>query len=236
MRRIGRVLVSLLWLALLGAGGLWLMTDPRSPLPDAWNPITPLDVSAPPSWLTQVKLRAALATSETCIAALEGHAEFQHLDPLHDSDQCYIDPRLRISSVGLVALEPLETTCAVALRLAMWERHTLRVAAATVGQEVTALRHQSSYNCRRIRTPSGDGRQMSSHATAEAIDIRGVVLTNGQRLDLLQNWQGESTEAQFFRTLRDGACRWFVTVLGPEFNRLHADHFHFQSTGWGACR
>ena len=77
---------------------------------------------------------------------------------------------------------------------------------------------------------------MSSHATAEAIDIRGVVLANGQRLDLLENWQGESTEAQFFRALRDGACRWFMTVLGPEFNRLHADHFHFQSTGWGACR
>lgn len=134
-------------------------------------------------------------------------------------------------------LRPLETSCAIALRLAMWEHHTVQpAAAAQFGVAVTRLRHQSSYNCRPIRTTSGDGQRLSTHATAEAIDIAGVTLADGRQLELRGNWDGTSPEAQFFRTLRDGGCDWFVTVLGPEFNALHADHFHMQSVGWGTCR
>jgi hypothetical protein len=32
------------------------------------------------------------------------------------------------------------------------------------------------------------------------------------------------------------ACRWFPLVLGPDYNNLHADHFHLQVRGWGFCR
>jgi hypothetical protein len=34
-------------------------------------------------------------------------------------------------------------------------------------------------------------------------------------------------EAQFLRRLHKGACGVFGTVLGPEANDLHRDHFHF---------
>jgi hypothetical protein len=34
-------------------------------------------------------------------------------------------------------------------------------------------------------------------------------------------------EAQFLRRLHKGACSMFGTVLGPEANDLHRDHFHF---------
>jgi hypothetical protein len=36
--------------------------------------------------------------------------------------------------------------------------------------------------------------------------------------------------------VRDSACVWFKTALGPEFNDLHKDHFHLQSRGFGTCR
>ena len=38
---------------------------------------------------------------------------------------------------------------------------------------------------------------------------------------------GKSAEAQFLRRLHKGACGVFGTVLGPEANEAHRDHFHF---------
>ncbi len=37
----------------------------------------------------------------------------------------------------------------------------------------------------------------------------------------------KATEAAFLRRLHKGACAVFGTVLGPEANELHRDHFHF---------
>lgn len=37
----------------------------------------------------------------------------------------------------------------------------------------------------------------------------------------------KNAEAQFLRRLHKGACSVFGTVLGPEANDLHRDHFHF---------
>jgi hypothetical protein len=33
-------------------------------------------------------------------------------------------------------------------------------------------------------------------------------------------------EAAFLKRLHDGSCRVFATVLGPEANEAHRDHFH----------
>lgn len=236
MKRLFSVLTSLTTFAMLAYIATWLLLDNRSPLPSHWNPLAPLDVAAPVTPFTQAKLRRAVMTEAACFAALDGHADFTRMEPLIVSDQCFIDPRLRLSGVGDAILRPVETTCAVALRLTMWERHSLRLASEPLGSPITALNHQSSYNCRPIRTPDGNGTRMSSHATAEAIDIRGITLADGRDIPLLGNWEDPTPEAQFWRTARDGACDWFRTTLGPEFNRLHADHFHLQSTGWGTCR
>ena len=37
----------------------------------------------------------------------------------------------------------------------------------------------------------------------------------------------KTTEAAFLRRLHHGACSVFTTVLGPEANEAHHDHFHF---------
>jgi hypothetical protein len=77
---------------------------------------------------------------------------------------------------------------------------------------------------------------MSSHATADAIDISGFVLEDGTRISLLQDWDGETRKAAFLRRANRTACTWFRLTLGPEYNSLHADHFHLQHSGFGLCR
>ncbi|MEO1365313.1 MAG: extensin family protein, partial [Pseudomonadota bacterium] len=92
------------------------------------------------------------------------------------------------------------------------------------------------YNCRQMRTSSGTATRMSTHATADSIDISGVTLSDGRSLRLINGWPAADARAPFFRDLRDSACMWFRVTLGPDYNRLHADHFHLQHTGWGLCR
>jgi len=36
--------------------------------------------------------------------------------------------------------------------------------------------------------------------------------------------------------VRDGACRFFDVVLGPDYNDAHRDHFHLDMGAYRACR
>ena len=42
-------------------------------------------------------------------------------------------------------------------------------------------------------------------------------------------------EAQFLRDAFDSACLWFPVALAPDYNALHADHFHLQGDTDGVC-
>lgn len=233
LRIFGRIAVRLGLLALLCWGGWWLVADPRSPLPTQWRPLDPLHLGAPATGLIRLKVARALSTPERCRAALATGAGFDVLPALEAGPQCGIANRVEVASVGEARLDPVETACATALRLALWERHAVQPAARDIlGQPVARLRHQGSYNCRAIR----GGTRPSAHATGRAIDIRGVVLADGTRLELLGNWDAQTQEGRFWRALHRSACRWFVTVLGPDFDANHADHLHLQSIGWGTCR
>lgn len=211
------------------------MEHPDTPLPPAWNPSVALEIEHPVTPLTNWKLRRAAADAEQCLSSLPGG--YAAMSPLVESDECKIDPRLSVTKVGEAALKKVETTCAVALRMAMWERHTLQPAATMIlGSGVSEILHLSSYNCRPIRTAAGEDARMSTHATAEAIDVTGFVLNDGRRVRLDEDWSSTGPSAKFLRAARDGACEWFQTTLGPDYNSLHRDHFHLQSRGWGLCR
>lgn len=237
-RRWPRRLAAFLFVcAALGLAGYQILTHPRSPLPPEWNPTAPLVVSDPVTPLTPWKLRHTANDTVACLVALGTGATGEFMPPLEQSDACHIRNRVRLSGFPSADIAPIETSCAVALRTAMWVEHGLQPAAAEIlGTSVSEVREIGSYNCRQMRTTSGNSGRWSTHATAEAIDITGFRFANGQSVTLLADWQGEDAEAQFLRAARDTACTWFATTLGPEFNRLHADHFHLQSRGWGTCR
>ena len=81
----------------------------------------------------------------------------------------------------------------------------------------------------------------SEHATADAIDIAAFVMADGYSVSVLKDWTGEDKDSRFLRDVRDGACGLFSTVLSPDYNAAHRDHFHLDqaergATGWRACR
>ncbi|NNF24179.1 MAG: extensin family protein [Rhodobacteraceae bacterium] len=235
-RRIPVLPAAFSLLCLLALAAAFVAIHPAIGLPPHWNPLAPLNVAAPATLLTRFKLRRSDAP-EACFAALDtSQAIYQRLPKLEAEGACGISNRVRLSRVGDLQMDPVETTCAIALRLAMWERHGLQPQArAQLGSEITRIRHYSSYNCRPMRTSQGGTGRLSAHATAEAIDISGFVLRDGRPLDLDSGW-GDPRYSNFWRSVFSGACRWFETSLGPDYNDLHADHFHLQSTGRGICR
>lgn len=122
----------------------------------------------------------------------------------------------------------------------MWEWQVVQPAARRhFDSSVVRIEHFGSYNCRRMYgRSSGD---WSEHAAANALDVAGFVLANGNRVTVVGDWKGEGARAAFLREVRDGACDLFSTVLSPDYNAAHRDHLHLDQArrgamGWRACR
>ncbi len=214
---------------------VWVGINPER-IPEGWNPLVPLGVSDPVTPFTAWRLRQALVDPKACLAALDGAAAFRPLTDFEASDQCHIRGRVALASVGQAKIRPVETRCEIALRMAMWERHSLQPAAQALGTSLIGIDHIGSYNCRELRTRAGGSGRMSTHATADAIDIAGFQFADGRSARLIRDWDAGNATAAFLREVKQGACTWFKLTLSPDYNALHADHFHLQSRGWGACR
>lgn len=216
--------------ALLGSA---LLRHPETPLPERWNVFKPLAVTDPITPITAWKLDWASSDPKLCKQIMQGAGRISEMDDLLVNENCGVTGRVTLRGVGQSALDPLETSCATALRMAMWEHHGIQPAARDLlGSHVRVIRHIGSYNCRKI---AGTDR-FSTHSTADAIDISGFDLVDGTRIRLLRDWDNDDAKALFLREVRDSSCAWFGTTLGPDYNAAHADHFHLQNKGWGTCR
>jgi len=164
--------------------------------------------------------------------------------PARRDGRCGYDDAVRLTDGGArsIALSPtnLGISCPVAAALVMWEWNVLVPAARRhFDARVTRIDHFGSYSCRRLY--GRDAGAWSEHSTADAIDIAGFRLSDGTRISVARDWQGGGAKAAFLREVRDGACGLFATVLSPDYNAAHRDHFHLDQAargarGWRACR
>jgi hypothetical protein len=150
---------------------------------------------------------------------------------------------------------PVVVTCQLARTLNTWLNKTVQPKAeASLGSPVVKLHNASSYAC---RNRYHDAFQpLSEHALANAIDIPEFVLASGERITVLDNWPknpftpplplpnpvrvaaagslmpvssslSAEQKSKFVKYLHDDACSTFTTVLGPDANEAHKNHFHF---------
>jgi hypothetical protein len=127
---------------------------------------------------------------------------------------------------GAVALEPPALLrCPMVHAIEHWMEHVVAPAARRhLYAKVVGVKVAASYSCRPMNSVSGA--LLSEHGHANAIDISGFVLENGAIVTLKNGWRGSMQERGFLRAVHAGACRVFTTVLGPDYDRLHHDHFH----------
>lgn len=150
---------------------------------------------------------------------------FRDIPTIRDSASCGIDFPVEVTSLGrTIKLAPAATlNCAMAEAAARWAQGDLAPAARTrYLSGIAEVRQMSSYSCRRIR---GSG-NFSQHSKGNALDIGSIKLKNGRVIDVSRPGLFAFRERSFLRRVRGEACDRFGTVLGPGYDRDHADHFH----------
>lgn len=200
--------------AMLVAGCIDRPTMKRSPI----NPVRGLDVAA----------------LKVCVGKLDRVvARYALLPDQTFSGGCSALGAVQLRDIGVPIGGLTAMTCPLALAFTQWVQSDLQVPAmGEFGSAIVRIETFGTYACRPI---AGSGR-LSEHGTANAVDVAAFVLADGRRISVLKGWNGDAREARFLRSVRVAACRRFNTVLSPDYNADHADHFHFDMGRGPYCR
>ena len=180
-----------------------------------------------------------------CPAVLTGRVKAAKVPPIME-EKCGERSPLEVHELAGFRLSAKATlNCRMATQLAGWIEAVDSSARQMLGSGLSSVSSSTSYQCRR-RNNAPDGK-ISEHGFANAFDIVGFSLENGQSITLTDHWgtpdfgddeekaeeadedaeKEVTAEGRFLREIRDRACERFTTVLSPDSNPLHADHFHF---------
>lgn len=224
--------ISLFVWCAVSASVIWLVIDR---LPPQHNPFTHIAIDHPIGFATGFKLARMSTDRQQCIDFLdESDIEYTRLDDGDPEEACGFRNAVTLDQSDFPYSATLSMSCPLTSGLAIWERQSLGpIAEEFFGEVPVEIRTFGSYSCRRIY-----GRQTgrySEHATGNAVDIEGFLFADGRTITLLEHWDNGEEEGEFLQALRDDACQVFGTVLGPEYNDAHANHFHFDMSQTGIC-
>lgn len=205
-------------------------------IPPEHNPYDPLDIDDPIGLATEAKLNRYQDHSDACFSFLDlSGIEYSHLEDSIKEGPCGYHDALVLERSAFPYNAGLRMTCPLTAGLVIWERQSLVPRAEAYFDEVPVkVLSYGSYSCRRLYGRTAG--KYSEHATGNAIDIQGFEFRDGRRITLAADWGKKTPEGRFLKALRDDACRVFGSVLGPDYNDAHADHFHFDMGPDDICK
>ena len=162
-----------------------------------------------------------------CLAGLKSKSvRFAGLPSKSFDGGCRMIDTIKLMDFGTPTTNLGAMTCPLASSFTDWARYAVAPAAKQyLGSEVVKIETMGTFNCRAVNgSRSG---KLSEHAFANAVDVSAFVLRDGRRVSVLNGWRGSPEERAFLRRLHQSACKRFGTVLGPDYNAAHANHFHF---------
>lgn len=127
---------------------------------------------------------------------------------------------------GRVSMKPAAMLrCPMVPAVERWVQHVVEPAAMQyLRVPLVELKVAASYACRPRNNVFGG--KLSEHGHANALDVSGFILADGRTITVKQGWHGNRDEQAFLRAVHHGACGTFTTVLGPNADANHQDHFH----------
>ncbi|MEX0283608.1 MAG: extensin family protein [Paracoccaceae bacterium] len=139
---------------------------------------------------------------------------------------CGVSDAVRVKSVAGVTLStPAVMNCQTAHALNTWVDKGLTPAFRRQGR-VTQIKVAAHYICRTRNNRRGA--KISEHGKGKAIDISAITLNDGRVYSVEESWwrgRGKGPMRQAYKA----ACGPFGTTLGPNADRYHQDHFHFDT-------
>lgn len=232
MKRFRRLLILVL-LALV-AGGVavyegWIRIPPNA-LP--WAPVM---LDSKPGWFANVQLNGLSTDGAACRAALSRSTmKFSVMADRKIGEDCGFTDVVRADATPIAFSPRTVATCSLTAGLYWWQQRLDEIAQAELGSRVVRIDQLGTYACRNINA-AAEGRR-SQHATANAIDVAAFHLADGRVISVLKDYGKPTPEGRFLDAAHDSACGLFNIVLGPKYNRLHANHFHLDLGGFRFCR
>ena len=212
----------LLFLPLLLAGCVFGGDDEpvRRPAPIRERPSGPITLNGPTPRATQ-----------QCFADLaRDNVRYSGLPDRDFGGGCVVLGAVQLLDIGVPVTGIKSMRCELARTFSAWVRNAVAPAAKQIlGSELVRVETFGTYSCRAI---NGGGAatvgRLSEHGLANAVDVSGFVLRDGRRITLEKDWKsGDEATREFFSVVHQSACRRFRTVLSPNYNAAHRDHFHF---------
>jgi hypothetical protein len=86
--------------------------------------------------------------------------------------------------------------------------------------KITGFGYSGIYNYRKMNTGRRTSK-LSRHAHGMAIDVHYFIDKNGKKLPVTSYHR-----SSLLKQIKNHFCKYFKVVLGPEYNKLHHNHFH----------
>jgi len=159
--------------------------------------------------------------------------------PLPDRDYgggCQVVGAVQLIDIGVPVTGLKAMRCGLARTFIAWTRNAVVPAAYQIlGSQVVKVETFGTYACR--NTVGTATARLSGHALANAVDVSGFVLADGRRITIANDWRSEDDRVrEFLKVVHDSACKRFGTVLTPNYNEAHRDHFHLEDDHANFCR
>nr|WP_286207602.1 extensin family protein [Hephaestia sp. MAHUQ-44] len=171
------------------------------------------------------------------------HADLKRIgvafNPLPDRERgggCSTIGTVQLLDIGVPVANLGPMRCGLARAFAGWARSAVAPAARQMlGSDLVRIETFGTYACRAVVGVAST--RLSGHGTANAVDISGFVLADGRRISVLGDWASPDPQVHaFLQVIRASACKRFGTVLSPDYNSAHRDHFHLEDDGARFCR
>jgi hypothetical protein len=225
------LLAGLIALAFIGIG-VAIQQDFR--FPSNSLPWRPVELDAPPHWLAHWQMHRLKSDGARCRDALaRSRLRFTPLADRTLGQGCVYENVVR-SDVSPIAynITP-NATCALTAALYWYQGRLQAIALREMKSALTRIDHVGIFACRNVNNETGGSR--SQHASANAIDIEAFRFADGRRVSVTRDYGKPSDAGRFLAAARQEACGIFNGVLGPDYNRLHASHFHLDMGPYWIC-
>lgn len=220
-------LVALNWAAIHFG---WIAVPPNT------IPWEPPKLDARPGLFAHLQMQHLLHDRQACLSALD-HASDLAYTPLADvspSEGCGFTDVVRATHTPIAFDTAPVATCALTAALYWWQRDLQSIAQRELHTSIRRIDQEGTYACRNVDSALMGPR--SEHATANAIDVEAFETADGRRITVARDWGKPSDEGRFLRAAHDSACGVFGEVLGPDYDKFHAGHFHLDEAAWLICR
>ena len=233
MRRRGLLFLALLIGLAVAVAAFFPELERRMPpnsLP--WRPVA---LDRPPNWLAHWQMRQLKADGNACRAALaRARVAFTPMADRRIGGDCAYRDVVRLDALSVPLPRNPPAACALSAALVWYQGLLQQAAMVHMQSRLTRIDHVGVFACRNVNNQETGA--LSQHAIANAIDVTAFHFADGSVAEVTSDHGKPTRQGRFLAAAHDAACKVFNGVLGPDYNRLHATHYHLDMGAYWICR